>query len=364
MEVTGRVPTAAGEVPFSIEELVDLSPAGLALLGPDYEVLWHNRTLTAFLPGLESGMTIRDFPGSPLDEEKLDRLLFKKENIFIPADDRAGVEGDMMAVLNPGGRKPGGGHHLFYIWQSDLLNEDYGRQMSFLVGVSHELRSPLAAITGFAEVLGLDSANLTDTQAEAVEMIEVCARYLEDLVEDLLDLTLNAFGELKLSLQMVDLEQATDEMVRALLPRIEEKGQTVTCEFATDLPALEADPLRLRQIIDNLVRNAHLHCPREASITVSLRQNETHLCLSVEDDGPGIAFEDPAEAFRSFRRGGTEDPRQMGGAGIGLTLTARLVELHRGEIRLDTEPGRGTRFDVLLPIERGAARPDYEPSFP
>jgi two-component system OmpR family sensor kinase len=97
---------------------------------------------------------------------------------------------------------------------------------------------------------------------------------------------------------------------------------------------------------------------------VKLQREGDRLCLIVEDDGPGIGFENPVDAFRSFRRAEIRDPDEMSGAGIGLTLTARLVELHRGEIELDTGPGEGTTFRVLLPINRETARPNYEPSFP
>lgn len=354
---------AAFELPLSPEELVDLSPAGLAVLGGDYELLWHNKSFSAFLPDLRVGMSLPEELGQVIRAEKLDRLFFKAEKIVIPAD-HCGTEGDLMAVIDPGGWTPGEGRHMFYVWQADLLSEDYSRQMKFLVSVSHELRSPLAAITGFTEVIALEKERLSETQVEALEMIEVCSRYLEDLVEDLLDLTLNAFGELELSLNPIDLKMTVEETVGALRPRIEKKGQALALGIEADLPEIEADPLRMRQIIDNLVRNAHRHCPSGTAIEVKLQREGDRLCLIVEDDGPGIGFENPVDAFRSFRRAEIRDPDEMSGAGIGLTLTARLVELHRGEIELDTGPGEGTTFRVLLPINRETARPNYEPSFP
>jgi two-component system OmpR family sensor kinase len=107
-------------------------------------------------------------------------------------------------------------------------------------------------------------------------------------------------------------------------------------------------------VIENLVHNAHIHCPEGTTIEVSCRAGDGGIQVEVSDDGPGLPFDPPEAAFSSFKHAGTIDFGEMTGSGIGLTVAKRLTELHRGRISVDSSPA-GCRFTVWLPVDRERA---------
>ncbi len=348
----GEVPPAASAV-----EILNTQVGGMVVLSPAFEVLWLNRAARELVPGMTEGTAIRPLLDGVAEEQKVDRLLFNRERVLAPA---VSAGPDLYWLMHP--QEMDDGNLLLYIWDPDVSEDMHERRIAFLAGAAHELRSPLTAIIGFAELLGGEKDRMSDVQREAVEMIEQNAAYMKRLVDDVFDLTRNSFGELPLDLEQVGAGSITTLACAALEPSIEDKGQTITCRVEEDLPPIEADPGRLNQMITNLVANAHAHCPAGTSIEVScsLDREQGEVVIEVTDDGPGFPFDDPDEAFRSFRSGGPQNPAEMSGAGIGLSLTKRLVQLHRGRILVASGP-EGSRVEVRLPLDRASARPNYRP---
>ena len=339
-------------------EVLNTQVGGMIVLSPDLEVIWGNSAARNLAPDLTPGEPIRPLLDRLSEEQKVDRLLFNRERVLAPAQ-QGGPE--LYWLMHP--QELDGGNLLLYLWDPDISEDMHERRIAFLAGAAHELRSPLTAIVGFAEILGEERKNLTEGQLEALTMIEQNARYLDRLVGDVFDMTRNSFGELPLDLDRVEAGQVTSDAARSLEPAISKKGQTLVLEVEEDIPSIEADPGRIHQVVTNLVRNAHAHCPEGTRIEVSCQTDPEagEVVIAVSDDGPGLPFDDPDEAFRSFRSGGPQDPAAMSGAGIGLSMTKRLIQLHRGRILVSSAKGQGTRIEIRLPVDRGAARPSYEP---
>jgi two-component system sensor histidine kinase ResE len=220
------------------------------------------------------------------------------------------------------------------------------------MAASHELRSPLTTLQGFAELLNLDPSNLTPEQAEAAEIIERTSRHLTVLVQDVFDLSRNSFGELRLNICTVDLRDVLESVVAQISAVTSERGQTLTCTLDPDLPVIKGDEARTTQMISNLVNNASVHNPEGTAIVVKAGIQGDHVAVSVSDDGRGLPFDDPDDAFRSFRRGPGATAGDRTGSGIGLSLTKRLIQLHRGDITVESRPGEGSTFTLLFPIDR------------
>jgi two-component system sensor histidine kinase BaeS len=136
--------------------------------------------------------------------------------------------------------------------------------------------------------------------------------------------------------------------VASLNLQAESQGQTLTLDLPADLPAVDADPQRVRQVVANLVSNALRHAPESGRVVVSAVQRPAGLQISVADDGPGIAPEDLPHVFDRFWRGGKS---RLGGSGLGLTIARELVRAHGGEIWVESEPGAGSTFRFTLPFQ-------------
>ena len=207
----------------------------------------------------------------------------------------------------------------------------------------------------------MDPSNLTPEQAEATAIIESTARHLTVLVEDVFDLSRNSFGELRLNLCEIDLSEVIEAVASTLRNRVEERGQALNVEVAADLPPISADEARATQMISNLVSNASVHNPEGTTIELKAAVVDGSIAVSVTDDGDGLPFDDPEEAFHSFRRGDSATAGDRSGSGIGLSITRRLIELHRGSVTVESEPGAGSRFTLFFPVDRESALTPGQP---
>ncbi|MDX6588836.1 MAG: hypothetical protein QOI84_110 [Solirubrobacterales bacterium] len=227
--------------------------------------------------------------------------------------------------------------------QLDRLKDD------FVLTASHELRSPLTSVQGFAELLMLDRDNLTPKQIETVEIILDNCRHLVRLLNDLLDLARSDAGRLAIRAQPTELAPLIDDAVRTMRGQTDGAGQTLTQDIDPRLPLVDVEPDRIRQILVNLLTNAHDYSPEGASIRVMARAQDADVVVSVIDDGPGIPKEQLGQIFQRFTRGDAGLTQRVGGTGLGLAISKSLVELHGGTIEVDSTPGAGSSFSFRLP---------------
>jgi signal transduction histidine kinase len=222
----------------------------------------------------------------------------------------------------------------------------------FLADMSHEIRTPLNAILGFSEMLLAEGADpLTPRQREDLTTIFHKGQHLLALVNDLLDLARIEAGQVALQRQTVPVRELLIRTLDAFTPRLNERGVAVRVAVEPSALAVSADPRRFEQIVINLVGNAVKHT-RTGSLTLRAQPEENFVRLAVEDTGPGIHPDDLPHIFNKFYQARRQAEGMARGTGLGLAITRQLVELHGGRIRVESELGRGSRFEFTLPAAR------------
>ncbi|MBL9097378.1 MAG: PAS-domain containing protein [Alphaproteobacteria bacterium] len=221
----------------------------------------------------------------------------------------------------------------------------------FLATMSHELRTPLNAILGFAETIRdqVFGPNATDKYVEYAHDIHRSGQHLHALICDILDLSKIEAGSYELAIETVNaVEEAKGCM--AMITTLAEKGG-VTVSFAAAAPSLliDCDMRALRQVLLNLLSNAVKFTPSGGCIEANAVAENGALVITIADTGIGISPEKLATLFQPFRQGDAGTSRRYEGTGLGLYISKRLVELHKGAIRLESAPGQGTRAIVTLP---------------
>ncbi|HEU4707340.1 MAG TPA: HAMP domain-containing sensor histidine kinase [Solirubrobacterales bacterium] len=224
----------------------------------------------------------------------------------------------------------------------------------FVLTASHELRSPLTSVQGFAELLMLDKDSLTPRQRETVEIILDNCRHLVRLLNDLLDLARSDAGRLAIRPQPTEVAPLIEDVARTMRAQTEAASQNLSEDVEPGLPPINVEPDRIRQILVNLLTNAHEYSPEGASIAIAARAAGAEVEISVSDNGPGIPADQLGRIFERFTRGDAGLTQRVGGTGLGLAISKSLVELHGGSIVAESTPGQGSTFRVRLPVATGA----------
>jgi signal transduction histidine kinase len=232
----------------------------------------------------------------------------------------------------------------------------------FVLTASHELRSPLTSVQGFAELLLLEREKLSPKQAETVEVILDNTRHLVRLLNDLLDLARSDAGRLTIRPEPTAARRLIEEAVRTMRAQFDARRQELSLETEDDLPQIEADRDRIRQVLVNLLTNANEYCPQGAHIEVKARRAGAEVEIDVIDDGPGIPTQQLEHIFERFTRGDAGETQRVGGTGLGLAISKSLVELHGGTIAAESAPGSGSTFYIRLPAIAAPAPADPERS--
>jgi len=251
-----------------------------------------------------------------------------------------------VALREPNGT-PGGAVLVFH----DLtrVRELEGVRQEFVANVSHELRTPLSLIKGAAETL-LDGAKSDDVAlGRLLNIIDRHADRLRLLIDDLLMLAKLDSGRVVLNVQPSALRLAVQEVIEDLA----ERAKTRDIQILNTLPAgmmAKADPDRLRQVLSNLIDNAIKYGRPAGTVTIGGRVlSEAFVEVCVRDDGPGIPPESRARVFERFYRADKARSREQGGTGLGLAIVKHVVQAHGGDVRVESEPGRGATFCFTLP---------------
>jgi signal transduction histidine kinase/CheY-like chemotaxis protein len=229
----------------------------------------------------------------------------------------------------------------------------------FLATMSHELRTPLNAILGLSEgLLEQVRGPLTERQQASLFTIQASGKHLLDLINDILDLARIEAGKLEIYKEWTSASEACEAALALVREQAAAKHISLTHKQRDPKAKLEADPRRLKQILVNLLSNAVKFTPDGGTVQLSTDlHDDDSITFTVTDTGIGISPEDQARLFTPFVQLDSGLARRHEGTGLGLTMVQRLTDMHRGGISVQSEPGRGSRFTVTLPISDGFPYP-------
>jgi PAS domain S-box-containing protein len=229
----------------------------------------------------------------------------------------------------------------------------------FLANMSHELRTPLNGVVGMASLL--EATALDAKQKRFVRTLRTSAEALVSLINDVLDLSKAEAGKLDLAHTSYEPRKEVEQVVGLFAPRAHDKGIEIAAHVARDVPeSVHGDPKRLRQVLGNLINNA-VKFTDQGAVLLSVRLvpgAEPKLEYSVSDTGCGVAKADQQRIFDAFEQADTSTTRKYDGTGLGLAISRQFVELMRGDMGLESEPGRGSRFYFRVPANGAVAAGD------
>lgn len=229
------------------------------------------------------------------------------------------------------------------LYESNKLKSD------FLTTMSHELRTPLNSVLGFSDLL-MNNIALDEKQRRWIENIQSSGQHLLGLINDVLDLAKMEAGKMQVRAETFALEELAAAVIASLRPLAEKKNIDLRQQLDPGLPNIFQDPGKIRQILSNLVSNALKFTPEGGRVVVKGHANEDSIFIEVIDNGVGIAPEEQELVFEKFRQAANPLTREHEGSGLGLSIVRELSKLLGGDVRLQSDLGRGSAFTVQLPL--------------
>lgn len=220
----------------------------------------------------------------------------------------------------------------------------------FIANISHEIRTPLNAILGYTQLLEMEEAgSLNEKQVESLKVIHENSDYLLQMLNDVLDLAKVETGKIDLHKTTFHLSDVINRVKQTCQSFADEKNISLVTVFGRGMRALHADEVKVKQIIYNLISNAVKFSPPGNEVRISARAENSNAVIDVIDSGIGISENDRARIFDAFRQAGKTVGGSRAGAGLGLAITRKLVEMHGGTINVESVPGSGSTFTVIIP---------------
>jgi len=225
----------------------------------------------------------------------------------------------------------------------------------FLLQVAHELRTPIAALSASLDLLHQDALEMErDELKKMVGTVRRSAYRLERLVENLLDAGSIEAGTFQIRAKPTSLRRAVQDALSFVEPMLEGKEQRLVTEYEAGADRVLADPRRTSQVLSNLLANASKYAPEETRITLASRSADGFVEITVSDQGPGIPLDEQSRLFQPFYRS-REVREAAGGVGLGLTICRAIVQAQGGDIRIESEPAKGTSVHFTIPKARDLA---------
>ncbi len=235
---------------------------------------------------------------------------------------------------------------------------------TFLANMSHELRTPMNSIIGFTDILAQRLEEKIDPKFHNfLLLVRTSSQHLLAIINDILDLSKVEMGKMEVFPETFPLPDVINGVTQVMSAISQRASVMIELEVASDIPPIETDPGKLKQILFNLLSNAVKFSPKGSTITLAARRIESSVELSVTDRGPGIDPADVEKAFEEFRQLGTARNLQVG-TGLGLSLVRRFSELLGGSVRVESVPGEGSTFYVTLPLRYTTVMPAGDIAMP
>jgi signal transduction histidine kinase len=236
--------------------------------------------------------------------------------------------------------------------KSQQLEAASRHKSQFLASMSHELRTPLNAVIGLTEMMVSNATRFgTEKAREPLERVHRAGNHLLGLINEVLDLSKIEAGKLELNPELVSLAPLIDEVVGTARQLAEQNGNRLVVETEEKLGALTVDPMRLRQILLNLLSNA-CKFTKKGEVTLRVRKvadGRNWIAFAVADTGIGMTSEQQSRLFEEFAQADASTAQRYGGTGLGLAITRKLARMMEGDVTVTSAPGKGSVFTVLLP---------------
>jgi len=332
---------------------------GVIVVDPQLRLLMMNpvaartfRVLEAPRPGTRLPDLVENVDLLALTEDTLDASdgpLVRE--IVLPAEgDRSRIYEALASTIRGASGRPRG----VAIVMRDITSQKEIEQMKtdFLSVVSHELRTPLHSIKGFVDIILMGkTGQINDLQRDFLTTVQESTANLQRLIDDLLEFSRMEAGQIRLKPERVSLYDIAETVVERLSPLAHEGQLALLNRVPEDMATVEADPMRIEQVLTNLITNAIKFTPEEGSVTVLAADFGSQVRVAVKDTGIGIPEEEQARIFERFYQVDGSATRAYRGAGLGLTICKFIVEYHHGRIWVESKEGEGSTFSFVLPKE-------------
>jgi len=219
----------------------------------------------------------------------------------------------------------------------------------FVANVSHELKTPLTSIKGFVETLREGALSDKKKAEQFLGIIQTHTQRLEDLVNDLLSLSLLESKELKLNLVPLKIQELIDPILGLYRERFDEKNQVIFNAIQGNIPRVLADRKKMEQVFSNLLDNAIKYTPEGGKVSLDAKEEDGFIRVDIKDSGVGISEEHLPQIFERFYRVDKDRARDSGGTGLGLAIIKHILQAHDGKVTVQSEPQKGSIFSVFLP---------------
>ena len=228
---------------------------------------------------------------------------------------------------------------------------------AFLSTASHELKTPLTSVIGYAEILNQHDAILkTEQRREFVHRLHVEAQHLLNLIEDILDLTRLETGKIELNRSTLSLTHLAQTAAETSRPLAKKRNVVIVEEYDDSVESVWLDEVKIRQALVNLIVNAIKYSPEGGEVKVQTRAIESAVLVEVSDAGPGVPTGTDSQIFALFGQGLRPSTKSTSGLGIGLHLVKRIVELHGGDVGVDSNPDQGSTFWIRIPEQEASSK--------
>lgn len=353
--LTKRLKETLGEISAEkrkMEAVLTHMADGLVALAPNAQVLLLNPAAATML-GLDRekalGSDAKDwlarFGLDPAMSQVLDRGETVTQQIDLPGTGRV-VRADLAPLFSDEGATTGVVVVLHDVTEQENLER---MRRDFVANVSHELRTPLTTIRSYVETLLDGAANDPQVRQRFLQVTADEANRMSRLVADLLDLARIDSGRITWHFGPMRLDGLAEEVVGTLAVQAQAKGINLTGDWPPNLPQVQADRDRLKQVFLNIITNSLNHTPAGGTVSVALRRRADLVEVRITDTGHGIAAEDLPRIFERFYRTDKARSREAGGTGLGLSIAREIVQAHGGEIQLTSELGKGTTVRFTVP---------------
>jgi signal transduction histidine kinase/DNA-binding response OmpR family regulator/HAMP domain-containing protein len=292
-------------------------------------------------------MAIHHDPGKPQIQQRQD-------GTWIQITERRTSDGGTVAIYSDITELKQ--HEIEIACARDAAEEANRTKSTFLANMSHELRTPLNAIIGYSEILQENAADKDDKEPiEDLQKIESAGRHLLVLINNILDLSKIEAGKMDVFIEAVDIQALVKEVLSIVKPLADKSGNVIEVNCPADISSFRSDQTKVKQCLLNLLSNANKFTSRGTLALTVAREDNSRVCFRVSDTGVGMTKEQLGRLFRAFSQADASTTKRFGGTGLGLAITKCFCNILGGDVTVESTPGTGSTFTIMLP-DQGVAQ--------